>query len=126
MATRAKKKSHNALPPAWQEIYRTVARVPRGRVATYGTVARLAQLPGRARLVGTALKNLPSGTAVPWHRVVGAGGRLAFPEGSDAFQRQRARLKREGVHMERNRISMSHYGWPQDAGSLDERLWRLP
>jgi methylated-DNA-protein-cysteine methyltransferase-like protein len=126
MPARARKNSKTTLPLTWQSIYRVVARIPRGRVATYGTVARLTQLPGRARLVGTALKNLPSRAKVPWHRVLGAGGRLAFPEGSDAFRRQCARLRREGVHMVRNRISMERYGWPQDAGSLDERLWRFP
>ena len=51
-----------------------VRRIPRGRVASYGQVARLAGMPGRARQVGYAMHALPNGTRVPWHRVVTSAG----------------------------------------------------
>src|SRR5947208_12119606 len=79
-------------------IYRVVARIPRGRVATYGQVASLAGLPHAPRVAGYALHALPPGSPIPWHRVVGAGGRLSLAriDPSSALT-QRLRLEREGV-----------------------------
>ena len=63
-------------------IHKTVSRIPRGRVATYGQIARLAGLRGQARLVGYAMHALPAGTRVPWQRVVNARGAIArYPGG---------------------------------------------
>lgn len=132
MATKAKTKKRpvkkvstvpSAPNAAWEAIYKTIARIPMGRVTTYGTVAQLAGLPRRARLVGTALKSLPSSHQIPWQRVIGAGGRLAFAEGSDAYAKQRRLLAREGVKMSGTRIDMTRYGWPRETKSLDEMLW---
>jgi methylated-DNA-protein-cysteine methyltransferase related protein len=109
--------------PAWEAIYAAVERIPSGSVSTYGVVAQLAGLPRRARLVGTALKSVPTARQLPWHRVIAAGGRLAFPENSDAYEKQRQRLAREGVAMVRKRIDLAHYGWPRESKSLDELLW---
>jgi methylated-DNA-protein-cysteine methyltransferase-like protein len=108
---------------AWEAICKAIERIPKGSVSTYGTIARVAGLPRRARLVGTVLKNVPSARKLPWHRVITASGRLAFPERSDAFAKQRARLAREGVAMSKNRIDLQRYGWPRSAQSLDELLW---
>jgi len=100
-----------------------VSSIPRGRVSTYGLVADRAGLPRRARLVGRVLSALPTGSAVPWHRVVAAGGRIAFPAGSRANREQRARLAREGVPTLRGRIDMDRNGWHGAAGDLDRLLW---
>lgn len=76
-----------------------VQRIPRGRVATYGTVARAAQLVGRpiggARTVSWILAALKGRDDTPWHRVVGAGGVILLPDRRGALQR--SRLKGEGV-----------------------------
>jgi len=106
-------------------ILAVVARVPRGKVATYGVVAGIAGWPRRARLVGRVLSGLPQGTRVPWHRIVAAGGRIAFAEGSDAHKRQRDRLRREGVDVSQSRIDLRRYGWPDAPGDLDRWLWRV-
>lgn len=83
---------------AWERIYAVVRRIPRGRVATYGDVAAAAGYPRAPRVAGWALHALPAGSAVPWHRVVGAGGRLALARlDPDAAITQRLRLEREGV-----------------------------
>jgi methylated-DNA-protein-cysteine methyltransferase-like protein len=75
-----------------------VRRIPRGRVATYGEVAAKAGFPHAPRLAGYALYALPEGTPLPWHRVVGAGGRLTLARLSpDGALTQRMRLEREGV-----------------------------
>jgi len=109
-----------AVSPAAQRILETVAAIPRGRVASYGQVAALAGFRGRARLAGTALRNSPDGMKLPWHRVLRADGRIAFPQGSASHDEQCARLAREGVEVVRGRVDLAHYGWRR---SLDEALW---
>jgi methylated-DNA-protein-cysteine methyltransferase-like protein len=106
-------------------ILGVVRRIPRGRVSTYGLVAAHAGLPRRARLVGRVLSGLPADSAVPWHRVVAAGGRIAFPAGSRASRQQRARLAREGVPTLRGRVDMDRNGWHGPAGDLDRLLWLI-
>lgn len=101
-------------------ILEIVRRIPKGRVCSYGEVARLAGLPRRARLVGTILKTTTA--RVPWQRVVNAQGRIVFPIGSGAHRRQRTLLEREGVQFTGERIDLNRYGWGSD-GSLDELLW---
>lgn len=92
-------------------IARVVRRVPRGRVATYGQVARLAGLPRGARQVGYALHALPTGTAVPWHRVINAGGRISLPPEAGGIE-QRLRLLAEGITVtEAGRVSLARYQW---------------
>jgi len=100
---------------ALELIWRTVVAIPRGEIATYGGIARRAGLPGRARMVGHALKVAPRELALPWHRVLGAGGRIAFPKGSRQFAEQRRRLMAEGVAVVRGRVV---------APDLDALLWK--
>jgi len=93
--------------PAIQAIWDVVAQIPAGTVSTYGDVARAAGLPGRARQAGYALKHTPDGLHLPWHRVVGAGGKIVFPPGSSAFREQARRLRAEGVKVENGRVPRS-------------------
>jgi methylated-DNA-protein-cysteine methyltransferase-like protein len=65
---------------------------------------------------------LPDGSALPWHRVVAAGGRVALPEGSESRRRQLERLLDEGVLVVRGRIDLARYGW-STATDLDQLLW---
>jgi methylated-DNA-protein-cysteine methyltransferase-like protein len=92
---------------ALQAIWDVVAQLPPGSVSTYGEVARAAGLPGRARQAGYALKHMPAGMHLPWHRVVGAGGRIVFPPESKAFREQARRLRSEGVKVENGRVARS-------------------
>ena len=82
---------------SYERIYAVVRKIPRGRVASYGQVARLAGLPGRARQVGYAMHALPSGTRVPWHRVVNAEGKVSRRRIPGAELTQRVLLEREGI-----------------------------
>ncbi len=100
-----------ALSPAYLAIYGAVERVPCGCVATYGQVARVAGLPGRARQVGYALHALPPGSPVPWQRVVNARGEISLP--GPGAERQRQLLRAEGIEFdERGRVSLRRFGWP--------------
>lgn len=92
-------------------ILRAVARVPAGCVASYQAVAEAAGLPGRARLVGSVLGRCPLSDDVPWHRIIGADGRIRDRRGGGATE-QRRRLGLEGVEVdERGRIDLSVHAW---------------
>jgi DNA-3-methyladenine glycosylase I len=100
-----------------ERIYAVVARIPRGRVATYGQVARLAGLPRRARLVGAALAALPEGRGLPWQRVLNAGGAVSAGPHPDFVPRQRALLERERVAFDaRGRVDLERFQWTEGAG----------
>lgn len=91
--------------PAFQEIWAVVDSIPRGSASTYGSVARAAGMPGRARLTGRALREAPKDMNIPWHRVVGAGGRIVFPRTSVHFREQARRLRAEGVAVKEGRVA---------------------
>lgn len=90
-----------------QAIWNVIALIPRGRVSSYGDVARAAGLPGRARLAGKALRVVPEEMNLPWHRVMGAGGRIVFPKGSRHFREQARLLRSEGVAVKDGRVDES-------------------
>ena len=98
---------------SYERIYAAVRRIPRGKVTTYGAVARIAGLRGQARLVGYALSALRDGTGVPWHRVINAQGRLSLERvGSSSGLTQRLRLEREGIRVDAaGRVSLAKFGW---------------
>ena len=92
-------------------IWQVVASIPKGKVATYGQVARVCGFPNHARYVGSTLKKLPTGTTLPWYRVINAKGEISFPQGSDAYTRQKSLLESEGVKFNNTKLSLSVYGW---------------
>jgi len=101
----------------YQRVYREVGRIPAGKVATYGGIARLAGRPGHARQVGYALHALRPGRVVPWHRVVNHRGEVSARRQPGPDLEQRLRLEEEGVAFGlRGRIDLSRYGWPSGAG----------
>jgi len=94
-----------------QRVWQVVAAIPCGKVASYGQIAELAELPRQARAVGKMMSQLPKDTALPWHRVINAQGRISFPVDSEGYQRQRVRLEDEGIEFIGERISLKHYRW---------------
>jgi methylated-DNA-protein-cysteine methyltransferase-like protein len=103
----------------WERVYAVVRRIPPGRVATYGQVARLAGMAGHARQVGYALHALLRWQRVPWHRVVNTRGQISLGPASGADVTQRLRLEREGIRFDaRGRIDLARFGWkPKIRGS---------
>lgn len=98
--------------PVRQRIYDAVRRIPPGRVASYGQIARLAGLPGHARQVGYALHWLPDGSDVPWHRVINAQGRISLRGGSYEHWLQRSRLEAEGVLFDaQGNVDLHQFQW---------------
>jgi methylated-DNA-protein-cysteine methyltransferase related protein len=93
--------------PALEAIWHVVCAIPRGQASTYGAVARAAGLPGRARQAGFAMRMAPKEMNVPWHRVVGAGGRIVFPKFSRQHGEQARRLRAEGIVVKNGRVQKS-------------------
>jgi methylated-DNA-protein-cysteine methyltransferase related protein len=103
-------------------IVHAIRSIPEGSVASYGELAARAGLPGRARLVGRILGEVPD-AKLPWHRVLRSDGRIAFPPGSRSFREQVRRLAGEGVLVVRGRVDLSRHGWERN---LDAALWAPP
>jgi methylated-DNA-protein-cysteine methyltransferase-like protein len=108
-------------------IHAVVRRIPRGKVATYGQVAALAGLAGQARLVGYAMHALPTGTRVPWQRVINARGTISLRRGGGGELTQRLLLEGEGVAFDvGGRVSFERFGWrPNAAGAKSQRRKRV-
>jgi len=109
---------------SWERVYRVVKKIPRGRVTTYGELARALRLSGGARAVGYAMAACPAGRGIPWHRVVGAGGRLLIAEPHAALQRRL--LETEGVALDGGKIDLQRFGWtPGKRRKVSTRLRRV-
>ncbi|QBY05358.1 MGMT family protein [Thalassotalea sp. HSM 43] len=106
----------------YQRIWQTVLAVPKGKVASYGQIADLAGLPGRARLVGKALGHAPKAMNVPWYRIINSQGKISLPKGSEGFERQKNLLIDEGVVVLNGRIKLKDFAWQPD---LSELLFNL-
>jgi len=107
---------------SYARIYAVVRRIPRGRVATYGQVARLAGLGSHARQVGYALHRLAEGSGVPWQRVVNHLGQVSERAVAGMERVQRALLEAEGVVFdERGRVDLARAQWRPRAGSAAGR-----
>lgn len=105
-----------------RRIWKVVAAIPEGCVASYGQVAELAGFARGARLVTPALSAAPKDLQLPWYRVVNAAGRIAIPKASPGHARQRRLLMAEGVLFSGDRINLKRFRWQP---TLDEILWRL-
>lgn len=111
-----------SVKPNYQKIWHTVCLIPPSKVASYGQIADLSGLPGRARLVGKALGHIPDNMQVPWYRVLRSTGQLAFGPGSPQGAIQKGLLQQEDVVVLNNRVSMKRFGWQP---SLAQMLWQL-
>lgn len=96
--------------PFFLKIYKVVGRIPKGKVLTYGDVARLVGSSGASRAVGTAMKLNPNLVVCPCHRVVGSDGKMhGYANGGESVKMQI--LKGEGVKFEGDRVDLSLSRW---------------
>ena len=93
------------------EVIRLVALIPEARFTTYGSIAM--HMNCNPRHVAQTLSRLTEEEAaeLPWHRVVGAGGRFSLAAGTPSGNEQRARLRAEGVRLHNDRVDMRRHGW---------------
>lgn len=117
-----KEKPGDSVEARAASIRKAVRAIKRGTIASYGEVARRAGLPGRARLVGQVLRS-SADVPLPWHRVTGSGGRIAFPAGSSNARKQLRLLAAEGVKIRGNRALAAPTTGAKR--SLDALLWKI-
>jgi methylated-DNA-protein-cysteine methyltransferase-like protein len=101
----------------FEKIQATVRRIPKGKVATYGDVAAASGFPGAARQVVWALRGAK---ALPWHRVLGAKGKILLP--GESGLEQRLRLRTEGVEFSGDRVDLTRYGYAFKANRKARRV----
>jgi len=94
---------------SWDNVYRLVQRIPRGKVLTYEGLARALRLPGGARTAGRAMAGTPSGKGIPWHRVIGDRGKIRI-RGPHALL-QKKLLETEGVSVVEFRVDLKRHLW---------------
>ena len=94
---------------SWDPVYRFVQQIPRGRVLTYGALAKALRLPDDARSAGRAMAATPSGKGIPWHRVVGECGKILIREPYASLQRKL--LESEGVTIIESRVDLKRHLW---------------
>ena len=109
-------------PSKYQQIYDVVRKIPIGKVLTYGQVAELAGLYGKARLVGYALFRVEIASDLPWQRVVNAKGEISYSAarcGGDYVQKNL--LAAEGIEFKQgNCIDLKKYRWQAPLDLMDE------
>lgn len=90
-------------------VYELVKKIPRGRVITYSGIARLLGWKNGARTVGWAMHHCPAGRGLPWHRVLGAGGRILLREPTGLLQVRL--LESEGIAVSLGRVDLARRNW---------------
>jgi methylated-DNA-protein-cysteine methyltransferase-like protein len=104
----------------YRAIWRQVAAIPPGCVATYGQIAEQAGLPRGARLVGRALGQAPTSLELPWFRVLNSQGRISLKKGGRGWKEQCRLLTADGVVVEDGRVDLKKHRWTP---TLDELMW---
>ena len=103
--------------PFTRQAKEVLRRIPRGRVATYGQIAALAGRERAARGIAWILHSSSEAARLPWHRVIGGGGRISLPRGRGREEQER-RLLAEGVVVGRGgRVDMKRFGWEPSEGA---------
>jgi len=107
---------------SWDPVYRLVRQIPRGRVLTYGALAKAIRLPGGARSAGRAMAATPAGKGIPWHRVVGQRGKILI-RGPYAML-QKKLLESEGVAVSESRVKLDAHAWKPPAAKSSRKTKR--
>lgn len=94
---------------SWDPVYRLVKQIPRGRVLSYGALAKALRLRGGARTAGRAMAATPNGKGIPWHRVVGQRGKILIREPYASLQKKL--LESEGVKIVESRVDLKTHLW---------------
>ena len=94
---------------SFDPVYRLVQQIPRGRVLTYGAIAKALRLRGGARTAGRAMGATPQGKGIPWHRVLGANGKILIREPYASLQKKL--LESEGIPVVESRINVKKHLW---------------
>jgi methylated-DNA-protein-cysteine methyltransferase-like protein len=105
---------------SWDPVYRLVKQIPRGRVLSYGALAKALRLRGGARSAGRAMAATPSGKGIPWHRVVGERGKILIREPYASLQKKL--LESEGIKIVESRLNLKKHLWTPPRKSLAKNV----
>src|SRR5258708_28823096 len=94
---------------SWESVFHFVKQIPRGRVLTYGALAKALRLPGGARSAGRAMAATPSRKGIPWHRVIGERGKILIRPPYASLQRKL--LESERVKIIESRVDLKRHLW---------------
>ena len=94
----------------YELVWQLIKKIPRGKVATYGQIARLAGIEGQARFVGYALHGLPNNSGIPWHRVINSQGKISLP-GLSARRQQRLLESEKIMFNQAGKIDLKKFQW---------------
>ena len=95
-----------------QMILAVVSQIPKGKVASYGQIAKLAGLPKHARLVGRVLGQIEDRAAIPWHRVINSQGKMSTTQLTEHGDHlQQILLLSEGVVVLNGRVNLKQFAW---------------
>lgn len=92
-------------------VYKICSAIPKGKVATYGQIAKLAGKPKASRAVGVFMKNNPDAPIVPCHRVVASDGSLTGYSGAGGIIQKKKMLIEEGVVFKNNKVDVAVSQW---------------
>jgi methylated-DNA-protein-cysteine methyltransferase-like protein len=112
----------------FEKVWRIVALIPRGKVATYGQIASMLDSPRAARTVGWALHSTPEELDIPWQRVINSKGMVSIDCGEHDPNLQRVLLESEGVVFDaRGYIDLALYQWQPDDETYEQiEMMNLP
>jgi methylated-DNA-protein-cysteine methyltransferase related protein len=114
-------------PNFYAAVYHLVAQIPRGKVTSYGQIARWLGHPSAARAVGYALHAVPSGADIPWQRVINASGRISSRCDRHYEAIQRALLEAEGVQFNAyGSVDLQKFGWSGPVALECDQCWKAP
>ncbi|AUD78123.1 DNA-binding protein [Kangiella profundi] len=102
-----------------KQVYYWVKQIPYGKVSSYGRIAKLAGFPRHARHVSKALGLAHSDLKLPWHRVIGSDGQIAFNADNPYYAEQRQRLKKEGVRFIKGKVDAGFFWSPHSSAAGD-------
>ncbi len=109
--------------PLFQRAVILIRAIPKGKVLTYGKVSSLISAPGCARHISYILSSSSEKYRLPWHRVIGANGKVSMHAN---YLEQLEELEREGVALENFRVDLDKYGWQPSKKALQKLLKGIP
>ncbi|WP_374076020.1 MGMT family protein [Bdellovibrio bacteriovorus] len=95
-----------------KKVISFIKKIPKGKVATYGQIAKLAGKPQGSRGVAWILHSCSESHSLPWQRVLNSKGKISFPPSTSSYVRQKRLLQKEGVEFgERDQIDLKKFQW---------------
>ena len=94
-----------------EKVYELTRKIPRGKVTTYGEIAKAIGKPDSARAVGQALRHNPFAPKVPCHRIIASSGDLHGFAGKFRNPEKARMLREEGIEVENNKVDLEKFGF---------------